>query len=428
MSGDQFKKVSPGDPLAIPARVYNSMIDVISSRESILRGVPGASGAGNNTVIPVRNDTGAALSQFEIVQLGDPVHDPADADKVGEFKVARCMIGETPAFSTDGKPFYAYGVMQEPAPAGEIGDCLVSGLTICKVEVEKDWHKFAIPVDGSVANLKSAPYGDALIQWSSGTAGGAADWALVEIKTGIPPVGWGKATADWAEDGSDYPFVDVNPCENREGDNVDTGTTIRVYMPRGDRVEDPDVFEDAVIPYVIDRPWEDPPEGHCIYPYLDVRIPVQLSSGTSTVSWLEAEDKGAGVMGLKSGGRTGSAKDVGGQRVPDPSANTIYAFVRYERKPDGSVVYYLEAWQASFAAVQDGDVPGYVSEVINVDDGSATEDSRSWLAWSRDGTTTPQQWAVRHIGPGPAYEAINALYDIVIDAKGHVVKGVYAGY
>ncbi len=75
------------------------------------------------------------------------------------------------------------------------------------------------------------------------------------------PVRWGKAAADWTDaTGTTCPYVNVNPCEDRDGTNTDTSTTHKVWLPRphdaaGDNAADPNVREDQVIAYVraIDR-------------------------------------------------------------------------------------------------------------------------------------------------------------------------------
>lgn len=63
---------------------------------------------------------------------------------------------------------------------------------------------------------------------------------------------WGKATAIWQNDATatgNGSYVNVNPCD-RDGSNVDTGVTHKVWLPRNGRREDPNVQYEAVISYV----------------------------------------------------------------------------------------------------------------------------------------------------------------------------------
>ena len=125
------------------------------------------------------------------------------------------------------------------------------------------------------AGNQSAANGDAIIQWANADEG-ATDWALCSIKGGDPVVRWGKTLSNWHNAGGNSSYVDVNPCENQGGDNVETDKTIRVFLPRHGRDEDPNVVADEVIPFIMTDPTADPQRAVCNCEYLDGKINVSL--------------------------------------------------------------------------------------------------------------------------------------------------------
>jgi len=275
MSGDAFRKVSPGQPFSMPAEIYNAIVDVATE---VLHGKLNSAGilpsAAQNGIVEVRNDTGGTLSRFDVVGLEGVVFDPASSSQADAFKNGKVMKAVTPEF--DNGHILQWGVMQAPAAAGSLGKCLVAGFSAVKLAVNKSWHKYAAPVDGSTAHLESSPSGDAVIQWASGGEGGAADWALVALHAGIPEILFGKAQTNWNNAADDASYVEVYPCENLDGDGVDTSKTIKVWLPRLGRDEDPNVVADTVLPYMLSDPAASTPEGVCIGEYLDGKIDVSL--------------------------------------------------------------------------------------------------------------------------------------------------------
>ena len=80
MAGDPFKKAMRGDPLAIPARAYNAMIDAaVAHRMNQLTGL-GRAGAGGPGEVLVENTLGSDRDRFNVMGISGITFDPGDSD------------------------------------------------------------------------------------------------------------------------------------------------------------------------------------------------------------------------------------------------------------------------------------------------------------------------------------------------------------
>lgn len=269
--GDELKKVRPGQRLEIPAETYNRFINAAIAHQALLEEAQAGFGYRSPNVIFVKNNTGAVLARFAVVGLDDVVYNPAIDEDM--FKNESVMSGITPAIADH---LTAYGIMQEPVEVAALGKCLVAGFTVVKLAVIKSWHKYAMPVDGSSANLESAPFGDAVIQWAGGAEGGAADWALVSIKAGLATIMFGEATTNWHKAAGDGSYVNVNPVEKLDGSGKDATHEVKVWLPRLGRDEDPNIVSGTIIPYMPSYLDTATPEGICVGEYLDGKIEVTM--------------------------------------------------------------------------------------------------------------------------------------------------------
>jgi len=176
--GDPFRKVSPGDPLVIPAAAYNTFVD--TARDYLDRrndqGQEAHPAARDSGIVLVRNDAGEDVtSRFAVLGIDGPVIAPAD--NADEFANRVILSGKVPYVATHAGRFI---ILLEPLAAGAIGYGVVSGVTAAKVDVADEDHAFADVENENWSQLKSGATGAAQILWKeSGT--GYNKWALVRL-------------------------------------------------------------------------------------------------------------------------------------------------------------------------------------------------------------------------------------------------------
>ena len=267
MPGDSFKKITPGTTKpGFPAVLHNGLVDLLSG-STVSTGENTPRIARNNTIIPVVNNTGGNLAQFDIVGIHSSTYDPSVEVQAAAFFHDRCMSAVTPEF--DDGHVTRFGVVQEPITDGATGLCAVAGFTPIMLAVNKTWHNYAVPIDGSVDNMETAPYGSAIVHWAAGAEGGDADWALVSIKTAIPTVILGVAVTNWNKVEGDGCWVDVYPCADFLKTGQDTSNTIKVWLPRNGLNEDPNVVAGDIIQCMLLDGSASTPEAVCVSNYLD---------------------------------------------------------------------------------------------------------------------------------------------------------------
>jgi len=266
MLSDGMKKVSRGAPFrGIPAKTWNSLIDLLHKPQRQIGGGP-SHAYKDADVIPIKNITGVALEQFEIVGLSESHYDPTDETELSAFTSSRCMDGEVPDFD-DGHNI-RYGIIQAPADTDEVVPCCVTGFSPVQLKVHKSWHKFAQPVDGETGYLESAPYGPAIIHWAD-AGEGETGYALVSVKSQSGMIILGKAKTNWNKAGGDGCYVNVYPCSDFAGTGADTDNEIKVWLPRNGRNEDPNIVANDIIQCVLLDGSASTPEAVCVSNYLD---------------------------------------------------------------------------------------------------------------------------------------------------------------
>jgi hypothetical protein len=179
--GDDLRKVRPGDPLRIPARAYNAFVDAALNarrRQQDRRGGElwdgGRSFIGGG-VVAVRNDSNADLDRYHALAIDGPLFAPDDDGPEKSFQNRLAFKGIKPTDTT--RPG-SFAIAREPIPQGEIGLCVVHGVTPVRLLVEDDQHAFAdIAPDEDV--LVSSGSGGTVILWKEDGTGEL--WAVVEI-------------------------------------------------------------------------------------------------------------------------------------------------------------------------------------------------------------------------------------------------------
>lgn len=164
-----MRHVQDGDPLAIPARTWNEVLDLLERG----RGPgPGPASMFLNTVrCLVKNNTGADLPRFGVVGIGDPLILPSDNE--AEFLKHMAFSGE---LAENGDFDLKWGLTVAPIINQEIGVVIVQGLAFCKIDT--DGATEAGPADdGDVEALTSSSCGLARVLWRE--SGSGNKWAIV---------------------------------------------------------------------------------------------------------------------------------------------------------------------------------------------------------------------------------------------------------
>lgn len=187
---DDLKHVMPGDPLAIPATAFNTMIDAARAFRARARGHGAdAPAAGRDRLTPalevfVRNDTGASLPAWSCVALGDPLISAVDAP---------LGVRRTPAFAchTPAAAAEPFAITAEPIADGKLGRAVVLGVVPADVNVTDESHGFAGPKAAQQV-LEGGESGPAQILWKDGGTGTVRAVVLLDRRGGdsASPCGW----------------------------------------------------------------------------------------------------------------------------------------------------------------------------------------------------------------------------------------------
>jgi len=172
MAANPHRKISPGQVLTgIPAQAYNGWQDVAAAfREGRLNGLAGTSGdrLPFGSLVRIKNGTGAALAQFDVLQVSGVIYEPTDGSGAS-FREQRGLTGGTPSAYEEGHPPFV--ILQEPKKAGGIARAMIVGLTPCRISIADATHQFAEVKAGDCTKLESAETGRAQILWKSGNSG-----------------------------------------------------------------------------------------------------------------------------------------------------------------------------------------------------------------------------------------------------------------
>ncbi len=178
---DAFRKVRSGQPLVIPARAYNAFVDAAleTKRRQQDRRAGELWDGGRSFIggggVAVRNDSGADLERYHTLAIDGPLFLPGEDGPEKSFQNRLAFKGITPTDTT--RPG-SFAIAREPIPRGEVGLCVVHGVTPARILIEDEEHAFAeVAPDESV--LTSAGSGSAVILWKEEGVG--EKWALVEM-------------------------------------------------------------------------------------------------------------------------------------------------------------------------------------------------------------------------------------------------------
>jgi len=174
---------------AISASTWNELLSLLDHRDtnglwssSSQLGMASNRRPPNPNALWLRNDSGANLSQFNILGIASPAVDAGVNN--GEFQREVTIAGVLPTKEHYG----AFAVLCDAIPDGQCGWAVAGGVVQCRVDVLDDKHKFCEVQEGNLNSLKSCVRGSCQIIWKRG--GGPGTWCYVRLGNYVPPLLW----------------------------------------------------------------------------------------------------------------------------------------------------------------------------------------------------------------------------------------------
>ena len=167
-------KVTPGSPLSIPARDWNTLLDVaeLHRRGELATLSNGLIETQPGRLINIRNNTGDTLPRYNSVGIGAPFFSPTE--NLQTFLNQLGFVGEGLSSAYAG----LFAVVQETLPAGKIGRAVFAGITVAQIDVVAADHDYA-DAGSSATLLTSGDSGGARILYKEGGTG--TKWAIIRI-------------------------------------------------------------------------------------------------------------------------------------------------------------------------------------------------------------------------------------------------------
>ena len=192
MAGDIYRMPLPGSPLNIPAKLQAKVIDnahgnKLDTTEDVAQHFRQA------TVVYVRNDSGVAKDQFNIMGLNGPAITPTQ--KLDEFKRRVCFAVIAPTLASHS---HSFCVLLDPLKIGGMGRAVVGGVVQTKVTGALS-TKWAAVTNSDATKLTMSAAGGCRVLWSD--SGSGERWAIVRLGEWNPKVK-GRLDGSLAKDGS----------------------------------------------------------------------------------------------------------------------------------------------------------------------------------------------------------------------------------
>lgn len=215
-----LRKVSPGDPLQIPAPTFNTFVDAardFKSRQHDTKQHTQPTQA-NTGIVAVLNEAGVELDRFSVLGIGGVLIKPVD--NADEFQQRVMLRGVLPTAQDSAR----FVVLLEPAAKTAIVRGCIDGVVTVRVEMESEDHRFADVKAGVATKLHSSGVGTTQLLWvepvedrtdpavawavarlGGGGTGGVASAAFARItsKSGMePPYRYAAAQGTMDADGN----------------------------------------------------------------------------------------------------------------------------------------------------------------------------------------------------------------------------------
>lgn len=169
-----YDKAQPGEPFKPSALMHNAVVDLLNNPE-LLRTINQAAGQAVSHV-KVKNNTAAILGRFNVVKLG--AFNLTDTSNVSRF-ASNLALGASKPVTADYKRSVRIGITESSISDGGLDRVIVSGITLCKVNITSDKHQYARPTNNDVTQLTSDWWGQCkIIAQETGTG---TKWCLVQV-------------------------------------------------------------------------------------------------------------------------------------------------------------------------------------------------------------------------------------------------------
>lgn len=178
-----MRKVRSGEPLVIPAAAYNAFVDAaIDHRTRERNTLAELRRAGSQRgVVLVRNDSGEDVPAFHAMVISGVLVEPGDGDQERTFHGRTPLVGVK---ALEGSPPLSFVVAQEPIADGQLGRCVMHGVTPARISV-LDEIDTTCELKADETLLATSPLGGAPILWKE--EGTGEKWAVIEV--GRPSLG-----------------------------------------------------------------------------------------------------------------------------------------------------------------------------------------------------------------------------------------------
>jgi hypothetical protein len=156
-----FEKVSPGDPLSVPAQLQNTLIEMAQAylRGEFRRPKPARRAGDDYNVIFIRNDSGADVDRFGVLAITDAAILPSES--LAAFQADTPLAGDIPTPADLGR----FAILLGPIGDGQTGLALAAGVAVVQVDDGDGSTDFADVADGVTDSLEGNSAGAARILW-----------------------------------------------------------------------------------------------------------------------------------------------------------------------------------------------------------------------------------------------------------------------
>ena len=177
MSGDALRKVRTGEPLRIPAAAYNAFIDAAIANRASERNTFADPGRGptQRGIVLVRNDSPDDLPAHHALAITGVLVEPGEDDQERTFQGRTPLTAEV---ATEDSPPLSFVVAVKPIRAGEIGRCVLHGVTAARITVQNEADE-TCELKAEETLLATTPLGGVPILWKEEGTGEV--WAVIEL-------------------------------------------------------------------------------------------------------------------------------------------------------------------------------------------------------------------------------------------------------
>lgn len=174
----ELKNVSPGGSVRFSATEHNAFIAAARAhRDQDSGSGPAEISSRQNTIVLVRNDSGADQNRLAVLGIDGPIIHPDD--NLNEFRRRVVLKGVVPEIGThDGK----FVILAEPLADGAIGRAYIDGVCPVRLSVGAVQETQVLADhDGTTGELVTYANGCATILWREGGTPPLTEWAIVRI-------------------------------------------------------------------------------------------------------------------------------------------------------------------------------------------------------------------------------------------------------